>query len=185
MFARAYMGRKRRGEAPSTVCLFLTPAPLSSPTGVAMSLWPTQGDEKRIGPATALYGTVALSFVIPTRISCHVALDKIACAPFSQGKAHEVRPRHQVPQEIRGSEAEGSAVPRTSLGNVEHYPQTKLSSRPERSAVERSAVFRKPSWFPLVFSGFVSGHDFSRAVKAATDEGFSPCGSSVRVRKVN
>jgi hypothetical protein len=44
---------------------------------------PIQGDEKRRGPATTLYGTVALSFVIPTRISCHAALDTITCAPFS------------------------------------------------------------------------------------------------------
>jgi hypothetical protein len=39
--------------------------------------------------------------VIPTRISCHAALDEAA---------HEVRHRHQPPQEIRGSGAEGSAV---------------------------------------------------------------------------
>jgi hypothetical protein len=38
------------------------------------------------------------------------------------------------------SEAEGSAVPRTSPGNAESRPATNLSSRPERSAVERSAV---------------------------------------------
>jgi hypothetical protein len=31
-----------------------------------MGLWPIQGDEKRLGPATTLYGTVALSFVIPS-----------------------------------------------------------------------------------------------------------------------
>jgi len=31
-----------------------------------MDLWPTQGDEKRLGPATTLYGAVALSFVIPS-----------------------------------------------------------------------------------------------------------------------
>jgi hypothetical protein len=31
-----------------------------------MGLRPTQGDEKRLGPATTLYGTVALSFVIPS-----------------------------------------------------------------------------------------------------------------------
>ena len=31
-----------------------------------MGLWPTQGDEKRFGPATTLYETVALSFVIPS-----------------------------------------------------------------------------------------------------------------------
>jgi hypothetical protein len=48
---------------------------------VAMGLRPTQGDEKRFGPPTTLYGAVALPFVIP-------------------------------------SEAEGSAVPRTSRGNV-------------------------------------------------------------------
>jgi hypothetical protein len=38
------------------------------------------------------------------------------------------------------SEAEGSAVLRTSPGNAESRPATNLSSRPERSAVERSAV---------------------------------------------
>jgi hypothetical protein len=185
MFAPAYVGRQRRGEAPSTVCLVLSSSSLSCPTGVVMSLWPTQGEEKRLGPTTAPYGTVTLTFVIPseaegsavpqtslgnvqhypqtklssrperTRISCHAARDRSARAPFSKGKAHEVHQRHQVRQEFRGS------------------------------AVERSAVFRKPSWVPLVLSGFVSGHDFSRAVKAANDEGFSPCGSSVRVRKVN
>jgi hypothetical protein len=54
--------------------------------------------EKRLGSATTLYGTVALSFVIP-------------------------------------SEAEGSAVPRTSLGNAEDHAQTELSSRlPRRAA---------------------------------------------------
>jgi hypothetical protein len=31
-----------------------------------MGLRPTQGNEKRIGLATALHGTVALSFVIPS-----------------------------------------------------------------------------------------------------------------------
>jgi hypothetical protein len=31
-----------------------------------MGLRPTQGDEKRLGPAPTLYGTNALSFVIPS-----------------------------------------------------------------------------------------------------------------------
>jgi len=31
-----------------------------------MGLWQSQRDEKRRGPATTLYGTVALSFVIPS-----------------------------------------------------------------------------------------------------------------------
>ncbi len=35
-------------------------------TGVVMGLRSTQGDEKRFGPATTLYGTVALPFVIPS-----------------------------------------------------------------------------------------------------------------------
>ena len=32
-----------------------------------MGLRPIQGDEKRLGPGTTLYGTVAFSFVIPKR----------------------------------------------------------------------------------------------------------------------
>jgi hypothetical protein len=47
----------------------------------------THGDEKRLGPATPLYETVTVSFVIP-------------------------------------SEAEGSAVPRTSPGSAEFHPPT-------------------------------------------------------------
>jgi len=36
-----------------------------------MGLRPTQGDEKRLNPATTLDGTVALSFVIPrSRLAC-------------------------------------------------------------------------------------------------------------------
>jgi hypothetical protein len=31
-----------------------------------MGLWPNQGDEKRLGPATTFYATVALSFVVPS-----------------------------------------------------------------------------------------------------------------------
>jgi hypothetical protein len=31
-----------------------------------MGLRPVEGDEKRLGPATTFYGTVALSFVIPS-----------------------------------------------------------------------------------------------------------------------
>ena len=38
-----------------------------------------------------------------TRISCHAAPDTVACAPFSKEEAHEVRQRHEVLQEIRGS----------------------------------------------------------------------------------
>jgi hypothetical protein len=40
----------------------------------------------------------------------------------------------------KSGEAEGSAVPQAFLGNAEFYLQAELSSRPERSVVERSAV---------------------------------------------
>jgi hypothetical protein len=78
-----------------------------------MGLWPTQGDEKLLGPATtSFYGAV------PPLI-CHPDPDFLprstgygrACAFLL--KAHQVRQRHQIPQEIRGSEAEGSAVSST------------------------------------------------------------------------
>jgi hypothetical protein len=75
-----------------------------------MDLWFIQGNENVFVSGNFLRDRRPFLFVIPTRISCHVALDAVACAPFSEGKAHEVRQRHQVPQEIRGSEAEGSAV---------------------------------------------------------------------------
>ena len=35
-------------------------------TGAYPGLWPIQGDEKRLGPATTLYRTIAVSFVIPS-----------------------------------------------------------------------------------------------------------------------
>jgi hypothetical protein len=44
-----------------------------------------------------------------TRISCHAARDKATYAPFSQGKAQEIRQRHQDPPEIREGAAEGPA----------------------------------------------------------------------------
>jgi hypothetical protein len=55
-------------------------------TGEVMGLRPTQDDEKRRVPASTLYGIVTLSLSSRperTRISCHAALDKAACAPFS------------------------------------------------------------------------------------------------------
>jgi hypothetical protein len=60
-----------------------------------MGLWPTQGGEKRIGSATTLYGTVALPFVIPS-----------------------VADLSRLPRRAVGRAVEGSAVPRTLLGNV-------------------------------------------------------------------
>src|SRR5258707_14528269 len=93
-----------------------------------MDLWFIQGNENVFVSDNFLRDRRPFLFVIPTRISCHVALDRVACAPFFEGKAHEVRQRHQVPQEIRGSEAEGSAVPRTTTGNADYDPQREFSS---------------------------------------------------------
>ncbi len=67
---------------------------------------------------------------------------QLACDPYErrvQSNDHsfmEASPPFVIP-----SEAEGSAVPRTFPGNAESGHPTNLSSRPERSAVERSAVF--------------------------------------------
>jgi hypothetical protein len=50
-----------------------------------MGLRLTQGNEKRLGPAPTLYGTVTLSLSSRperTRISCHAALDMATCAAF-------------------------------------------------------------------------------------------------------
>ena len=71
---------------------------------------------------TILFGNAKYSFQDElssrperTRISCHAAPDMAACAPFCKGKAHEVYQRHQGPQEIRGSVAEGSAMRLSAL----------------------------------------------------------------------
>jgi hypothetical protein len=51
-----------------------------------MGLRATQGNQKRLGTASTLYGTVTLSLSSRpkrTRISCHAVPDKAACAPFS------------------------------------------------------------------------------------------------------
>ena len=75
-----------------------------------MGLRPTEADEKRL-----------LS-------SNHSPSE---CHPFLPSECH--------PFLVIPSEAEGSAVPRTSPGNAEFYAQTELSSRPERSEVEGPA----------------------------------------------
>jgi hypothetical protein len=66
----------------------------------------------RTSPANAKYyaQTKLSSRPERTRISCHAALDKTACAPFLKRKAHDVCQRNQHPQEIRGSAVERSAV---------------------------------------------------------------------------
>jgi hypothetical protein len=115
---------------------------------------------------TVLTLSTTLSFVIPTRISCHTASDTAACAPFSQGKAHEVRQRHQFQQEIRGSEAdlsrravEGSAVPRTYFRGS--------------AARDFRANFHRALFVPGVQRAMVcgSGSHYKEVVTAGSDRG--------------
>jgi hypothetical protein len=101
-----------------------------------MGLRPAQGDEKRLGPATTLYETAALPFVIPSeaegsavqrtfpgyvfstersRISCHAAPDKAGYAPFRKERRMKFANATRFHKEIRESAVQGSAVPTTSL----------------------------------------------------------------------
>jgi hypothetical protein len=69
-----------------------------------MGLRTTEGDEKRLGPATTLYETVALSFVIPsTRISCFTALTSDHSCGSPLREPHAVDRSRNSRQEIRGS----------------------------------------------------------------------------------
>jgi hypothetical protein len=83
-----------------------------------MGLRPTQGNEKRIGPATALHGTVALSFVIPS-------VRGFPTSPLSLATTYVVLPIENHMQlteaatlDRKSGGAEGSAVPRTFRGHV-------------------------------------------------------------------
>jgi hypothetical protein len=105
-----------------------------------MGLRPTEEDQKHLGPATTFYETIALSFVIPS-------VPGFPTSPFSSTTTYVVLCKENHMQLIepatldrKSGEAEGSAVPRTLRGNADSCPQTELSSRPERSVVERSAV---------------------------------------------
>jgi hypothetical protein len=96
-----------------------------------MGLWPTEGDEKRLGPATTFYGTVALSFVIPSvpRISYFTAL---ATATYVV-----------LPKENHMQLTEAATLDRKSGGSRGICSSADLSWKcfsTERSGVERSAV---------------------------------------------
>ena len=66
-----------------------------------IGLLPTQGDEKRIGSATNLYGTVALS--LSSRPGFPATMHQPMSLRVSLKETHEVCQRHEAPQEIRGS----------------------------------------------------------------------------------
>ena len=89
-----------------------------------MDLGPTQGDEKRLGPATTLYGAVALSFVIPS-------VPGFPTSPLSPAATYVVLPKENHIQlteaatlDRKSGEAEGSAVPRSTTGEAEYDAHT-------------------------------------------------------------
>ena len=89
--------------------------------------------EKRLGSATTLYGTVALSFVIPS-------VPGFPTSPLLLATAYVVLPKENHMQLIEAATfdrksggAEGSAVPRTSLGNAEYHAQTEFHVFPRLS----------------------------------------------------
>jgi hypothetical protein len=168
MFAKAYMGRKRRGDpgflprgaTNIRVCGFHQGKPHGvhqrhqaqqeirgeAPSKIyrfsVPSTEPAVPRTPRSGPQSP--STATLSFVIPSEAD----LSRLA--------------------------VEGSAVPRTDRGEVGYDTQTKLSSRPERSAVERSAVFHEPSWVPLVPSAHVPPHDLIQPIKPTRKRASAP-----------
>jgi hypothetical protein len=72
----------------------------------------------------------------------------------NQGDEKRFRSRNHIRWKVAlpfviPSEAEGSAVPRTSPGNAEFYPQTELSSRPERTRISYHADLATPRYAPF------------------------------------
>ena len=94
-----------------------------------MGLWPTQGDEKRLGLATTLYGTVALSFVIPS-------VPGFPTSPLSPGTTYVVLLEENHMQLTEGATldrksgvAEGSAV----LSTSHQCSSSQMNCHPDRS----------------------------------------------------
>jgi hypothetical protein len=81
--------------------------------------------------ATALYGSAALPFVIPSapRISYCAAPETATCAAFVEESRMKFADHTKLDR--KSGEAEGSAVPRTFLGNVfdRAYPDFLLRCR--------------------------------------------------------
>jgi hypothetical protein len=122
------------------------------------SCW-TEGDDKFVEPFTSLLSTGYSEHSLATNLSSRLKESWVIGPPKGMKNAFcSVTTLHAsvaLPFVIP-SEAEGSAVPRTFPGNAEPRPAGKLSSRPERSAVERSAVLLFPS--DDLTAGFASWH---------------------------
>jgi hypothetical protein len=117
----------------------------------SVALWRIDGDEQQLGPAAASYAIPSSRLAEASRErddkACALCKYRRVKPRGAPGLAFETwdpsnqflleTPTHRF---VIRDEAEGSAVPRTFRGNAQLYPQTELSSRPERSGVERSAV---------------------------------------------
>jgi hypothetical protein len=72
---------------------------------VFREMWDTTALQQQLCSVKGQKVTFEVSRISPKtseipRISCHATLDKTACAPFSQGKAHEVHGTNEASQEI-------------------------------------------------------------------------------------
>ena len=80
----------------------------------------TQGDDKRLGPASTLYGTVAPSFVIPSVPGFPTSQLSPATTYVVLPKENHMHLTEAATLDRKSGEAEGSAVLRTLPGNVFH-----------------------------------------------------------------
>ena len=75
-----------------------------------MGLWPTQGDEKRLGSAATLYEAVALSFVIPSEAGFPTSPLSPATTYVVLSKENHMQLIEAATLDRKSGEAEGSAV---------------------------------------------------------------------------
>jgi hypothetical protein len=86
-----------------------------------MGLRPTQGNEKRLGPASTLYGTVTLSLSSRperTRISCHAELATSTYAPFHKERRMRLAKANKFDRKSGGAERRDLRFPRKLPGDV-------------------------------------------------------------------
>jgi hypothetical protein len=98
-----------------------------------MGLRPTQGDEKRRGPATTLYETVAFSFVIPSEAEFPTSPLSPATTYVVLRKENHMQFTEATTLDRKSGGAEGSAVPRTFL-------ETRNSILKQSCHLDRSAA---------------------------------------------
>jgi hypothetical protein len=144
-------GQKRRGEASSTVCLSYVP--LTKPRVPHISL-----------VFREMWDTTVL----------HVQFCRLSrLHPFQENEKRRGPASLSMEPSPLPCHPDRSEAQRRDLRLREPFVEMFFDR------AERSAVSRNPSLVPQAPSGLVSGHGFSRAIKAANDEGFSPCGNPV------